>query len=657
MQQGDYEAAIAASQAVLDSGTADPIQRDHALLNLVAANFNSGHGEIALDFARNLEAATVDPNIRAIAEMSQALILVQTEGDLDSINRRLRSMAASQREKSSHYYGVTMLNLALNSVVQDRLDDALGEVAEAVDALEATTGAIEQSAAGVLRTAILLRLGRIDEAKAFVPDLEAGAAKFIPYESFADAADAFDSYGSRVVALSILDRVGDASTQTLTDRRMLALARARMAIRRRDASTAAAELETYPLGLSPVVGSPAALRMTQAHLAVISGDAHASILLAEATDFAASMGATSTRRIGELLIATLLDPDVLGNAVAVVGDAAPWHLTFLAEDLVPHLPRLDSEAVALVHEAALRHPERWRTALRQVLEQDGRVLNVQAAQLLEAIGEQSDIARLRRLARSARRKPDANSIGRGLARRLAERVRLEDQGRVAIQIGQRVVLGSSIRRKVLAMLCYLITRPDMSATRDQVLDALWPELDPEVSVNSLNQTIYFLRRVFEEGYSEDLSPGYVHHDSDVVWLDTDLISSRSAECRQLIRDLPNQPSPDDVDRLTMLYRGRFALDFEYEDWATAYRDPLHAAYLEIVERSVFDDFRSGHYDRGIWVARRALDVDPSAEQIEVCLLRLYRVTGAHAAAAEQYAHYANVMRDELGLEPPPLDDL
>ena len=207
------------------------------------------------------------------------------------------------------------------------------------------------------------------------------------------------------------------------------------------------------------------------------------------------------------------------------------------------------------------------------------------------------------------------------------------------------------------MLCYLITRPDMSATRDQVLDALWPDLDPEVAVNSLNQTIYFLRRVFEESYAEDLSPGYVHHDSDVVWLDTELISSRSIDCRQLIRELPPRPDPDDVDRLTRLYLGRFALDFEYEDWATAYRDPLHAAYLEIVERSVLDDFRTGHYDRGIAIARRALEVDPTAEQVEVCLLRLYRVTGAHSAAAEQYAHYAAVMREELGVEPPPLEAL
>jgi len=31
--------------------------------------------------------------------------------------------------------------------------------------------------------------------------------------------------------------------------------------------------------------------------------------------------------------------------------------------------------------------------------------------------------------------------------------------------------------------------------------------------------------------------------------------------------------------------------------------------------------------------------------------------GAHAAAAEQYAHYATSMREQLGIEPPPLDSL
>ncbi|MGP1673681.1 MAG: bacterial transcriptional activator domain-containing protein, partial [Candidatus Limnocylindrales bacterium] len=66
---------------------------------------------------------------------------------------------------------------------------------------------------------------------------------------------------------------------------------------------------------------------------------------------------------------------------------------------------------------------------------------------------------------------------------------------------------------------------------------------------------------------------------------------------------------------------------------------------------------TGHYGRGIRVARRALEVDPGAEQIEVSLLRLYRATGAHSAAAEQYAHYAAMIREDLGIEPPPLESL
>ena len=152
---------------------------------------------------------------------------------------------------------------------------------------------------------------------------------------------------------------------------------------------------------------------------------------------------------------------------------------------------------------------------------------------------------------------------------------------------------------------------DFSATRDQVLDALWPELDPEVAVNSLNQTLYFLRRVFEEDYVEDLSPGYVHHDSDVVWLDEELVGSRHSACPRSDPGLSMHDRPQTkFERLVEVVHGRFALDFEYEEWAAAYRDSLHASYLEIVERAVRDDFERGSLRPRHLVARRALEVDP-----------------------------------------------
>src|SRR4029079_5990549 len=136
----------------------------------------------------------------------------------------------------------------------------------------------------------------------------------------------------------------------------------------------------------------------------------------------------------------------------------------------------------------------------------------------------------------------------------------------------------------------------------------------------------------------DLSPGYVHHDSEVIWLDPELVDSRSRTTWTYLRSIDTPANPAQVDQLAELYLGRSALDFEYEDWSIAFRDNLHASYLEVIERAVIDDFTVGHYDRAIRVARRLLTVEPAAENVEATLLRLYRLTGAHAAAAEQYAH-------------------
>ena len=114
---------------------------------------------------------------------------------------------------------------------------------------------------------------------------------------------------------------------------------------------------------------------------------------------------------------------------------------------------------------------------------------------------------------------------------------------------------------------------------------------------------------------------------------------------------------DDILLLARLYRGKFALDFAYEDWASAYRDTLHAAYIQAMEQAVVADVKAGHYGRAMALARRALDVDPAAEPLERLLLDAYHRSGSPAAAAEQYSHYASVFRDEIGVEPPSLEQL
>jgi DNA-binding SARP family transcriptional activator len=656
MQHGDYEAAIAASQAVLDAAD-DPIQRDHALLNLLTLHFNFGDGERAIELADTLRDEASDPDIRSIAIASRYVLDSAVNGDIDSVNRFLTVMARDQKPNRSLHYGVTMFNLACFSVVQDRLRDALGQVNDAIEALASTSGAVEQVAALSLRAAILLRLGQLSEASSDITALVADFPDHLENESLINAADALDSFGNPDRALMLLANIGSRTPLTPLDKRLLACTKARYHIRRSEPGRARSALREYPSGRPTGAAATAVRLVTEAYVAAAEKDDGAQHLAAKAAGHADAQRAHGWRRLAELLEAINRGPTSASQAVSALGEQWPWHLTYVADLLVPMITELSPDATALVVRAAHLHPDRWRSSLRAWLGSHSGQLAFAPGRLLEEIGERQDIPRLRGIAKTAKRSSVDANLGKDLVRRLADSVFIEDQGRVCLTVGSRLIAGSDIRRKVLTLLMYLVTRPDLAGTRDQVLDVLWPDLAPDLAQNSLNQTLYFLRRVFEEAYSDDLSPGYVRSDSDVIWLDSGLITSRSIQCRDFIRSLPAEPGPDDVERLVDLYHGRFALDFEYEEWASAYRDSLHAAYLEIVERAVANDFLAGHYDRGISVARRALDVDPRADQIEVSLLRLYRATGAHSAAAEQYAHYAEVIRGELGIEPPPLESL
>jgi DNA-binding SARP family transcriptional activator len=187
------------------------------------------------------------------------------------------------------------------------------------------------------------------------------------------------------------------------------------------------------------------------------------------------------------------------------------------------------------------------------------------------------------------------------------------------------------------------------------MDALWPEIEPTAASNSLNQTIYFLRRVFEPAYNEETSPGYVRQESDLVFLDRELVQSTSERCVELITRIDRETSIDLVERLSDLYSDRFANDFAYEDWAVDFRDWLHVSYLQIVEAAITSGIETGQFPRTLPLARRALETDPRLESLGLSLLKLLKGAGAHAAAAEQYERYATLLRTEIGVEPPPFE--
>jgi DNA-binding SARP family transcriptional activator len=378
---------------------------------------------------------------------------------------------------------------------------------------------------------------------------------------------------------------------------------------------------------------------------------------AAAQSRAEQTAATQKSPVQERLAAVLRASGQGGQAMSKLLAAWPADddalIGVFASEITAHMASLSEQALAILARATRTAPQRWLSPLRELLTETADSRGARAATIIEDVGGAEDIPRLREFTRRMRR--TGPGWGDRLIERLAPRVIVDDLGPMSIRVGPRRVDGRSVRRKALALLAYLASQPRGAATPDQVIDALWPDLDPDQGANSLHQTIYFLRRVIDSAYRAGLSPEYVHYDQEVVSLDQVLVDCRSWEVRRLMSKRPE--TTEAVDSVVEAYQGQFATDFAYEDWAAGYRDRLHASFLAIVERAVTGSVGSSSLQWRLWVGQQCLAVDPEADAIEAHVIRLYGELGAPTAAAEQYAHYSAMLRDHLGVEPPPLEEL
>ncbi len=301
------------------------------------------------------------------------------------------------------------------------------------------------------------------------------------------------------------------------------------------------------------------------------------------------------------------------------------------------------------------HPRRWLPLLRRELEYGNTRSGYIAASVLDERGALEDVGLLRAYAKTYAKRGPGKSFGKKLARRVSPNLVVHDLGRVEIAIGGRAVLLAKMRRKPASVLMYLLTRPGLSANREQVVDALWLDADPSGATNNLNQSLYFLRREIDPWYEDDVSVDYVHFQSDLVWLDPDLVRSDSLD---LLRSSQLRPerSVGELSRDLMNYRAPFAPEFEYEEWAMSWRSRLHSTFLDLANDLIDRYVEAADLPAAVRVAVHVLHVDEDASDVERRLVWIYRQLGLLSAARAQYAHLAATELAD-GFEPAPFESL
>ena len=233
---------------------------------------------------------------------------------------------------------------------------------------------------------------------------------------------------------------------------------------------------------------------------------------------------------------------------------------------------------------------------------------------------------------------------------------VHDLGPLSIDVAGRTIEGTAIRPRSVALLHYLATRPRHAATRDEAIDALWPEAEAQAGLNSLNQAIYHLRRALDPDYDLALQDGtptpYIRHEAEMVTVNLDLVVFDSARLRSTLDAVRRRASVDQVDDLLDSYLGPFGVEVPFEPWAEQHRGALDVGIFAVIEREMAAAYAVGDIDRAIDLALRAVRIDPTDGAMLEHLALLLEESGSIAGARRAAARAVSALR-EMDVAPSP----
>jgi len=191
------------------------------------------------------------------------------------------------------------------------------------------------------------------------------------------------------------------------------------------------------------------------------------------------------------------------------------------------------------------------------------------------------------------------------------------------------------------MIAYLLLHGDRSVTRDQLVEALWPDSDAEGGQALLHTTLYYLRRALKPA-GEGLitfAGGAYRLSRDSVEVDLDRFEQLAATgTEEAWRGAAN------------LYRGDLLGGLDYV-WCEGPRTRVRTLYMDTLRNLSDHLFKTGRPSEAAPWLQRVLQLDPLAESAHVGLMECYAATGNRNAALQQYRTLARLLDDELGLQP------
>ena len=227
---------------------------------------------------------------------------------------------------------------------------------------------------------------------------------------------------------------------------------------------------------------------------------------------------------------------------------------------------------------------------------------------------------------------------------------IELLGGFRVRVGERIVDEVDWgRRKPKAVVKMLALAPGHRLHRDQLIDALWPELDIVSAASNLRKVVHRARAelagedgdgsaliIISQGELLSLPPG--------TWVDVDAFEQAASEARAT-RGI------DAYRRAIALCRGELLPEDRYEEWAIRRHAELQADALAVlVELAAILEARCELVEAAS-LLRRAVAMDAGHEEAARGLLRVLGASGQRSEALSVYETLREVLATEIGVDP------
>lgn len=224
--------------------------------------------------------------------------------------------------------------------------------------------------------------------------------------------------------------------------------------------------------------------------------------------------------------------------------------------------------------------------------------------------------------------------------------------------GDEVPASAWGRDKALQLFQLLVTRRRRFLTREQAVDALWPELDAEAGERDFKVALNAIHKALEPDREPRATPRFVLRVGgayglapEELWIDADRLEERvAAGNRALARD--REAAVEPYDEVARLYKGDYLPDRRYEDWSSMERERLQILALGamttlaelLIDQVPLESLR---------LTQRVLDDDPVWEEAWRLQMRAHMTRGNRALALRAWEGCRAALRAELGIEPLP----